>query len=144
VTHSLQWKNRIDFVIVRLSNEQEFKNTFTILKINLIKLFLVFFSAATIIIADALIKKISDGNSFFSIIRDPWMILICGLYLVQIFAAIFVFISKGELAIYTNLFIIFYGIFGIVIGVLFFKENISTVQMIGIGFGLLGAVLMNI
>jgi EamA domain-containing membrane protein RarD len=108
------------------------------------KLFLLFFSAVTIIVADALIKKISTGHTFFDIIKDPWMILICGLYLAQIFAAIFIFIFKGELAIYTNLFIIFYGIFGVIVGILFFKETLSPIQMIGIGFGLLGAILMNL
>ncbi len=112
--------------------------------INFIRLFLVFFSAVTIIVADSLIKKISTGQTFFGVIKDPWMILVYALYLVQIFFAIFIFIFKGELAIYTNLFIIFYGIFGVVIGILFFKETISAIQMLGIGLGLLGAILMNL
>jgi EamA domain-containing membrane protein RarD len=111
---------------------------------NLIRLTLVFLSALTIIVADALIKKISIGHTFFNVIKDPWMILILGLYLVQISFAIFIFIFKGELALYTNLFIIFYGILGIIIGILFFKENITLVQIIGIGLGLFGAILMNL
>lgn len=111
---------------------------------NLIRLTLVFFSALTIIIADSLIKNISTDQTFFSIIKNPWMLLIYGLYLVQIFFTIFIFIFKGEIAIYANSFIIFYGILGIIIGVLFFKETITLLQMLGIGLGLLGAVLMNL
>ena len=111
---------------------------------NLIRLSLVFLSAITIIIADSLIKRISTGQNFFGVIKDPWMILVYALYLIQIFFAIFIFIFKGELAIYTNLFIIFYGIFGIIIGILFFKETLSVIQIVGIGFGLIGAILMSL
>jgi EamA domain-containing membrane protein RarD len=110
----------------------------------LLRLLLIILSATTIIIADSLIKKISAGQSFFNIIKNPWMILVYALYLIGIFIAIFIFISKGELAIYANLFIIFYGIFGVVIGMIFFKETISTIQIAGIGFGLIGAILMNL
>ena len=111
---------------------------------NFARFTLVFFSAVTIIIADSLVKKISDGQNFLSVIRNPWMLLVYGLYLVQIIFAIFIFILKGELAIYTNLFIIFYGVFGVIIGVLFFQEGLTTVQMLGIALGLAGAVLMNL
>lgn len=111
---------------------------------NLLRFSLILLSSATIIIADSLIKKISTGHSLFNVIKDPWMILVYTLYLIGIFIAVLVFISKGELAIYTNLFIIFYGVFGVIIGITFFKETISTMQIAGIGFGLLGAVLMNL
>jgi EamA domain-containing membrane protein RarD len=111
---------------------------------NLIRFFLVFFSAITIIIADSLIKKISTGQNFWTVLKDPWMIAVYALYLVQIFFAIFIFIFKGGLAIYTNLFIIFYGIAGIIIGVIFFKEALSVVQIVGIILGLAGAILMNL
>lgn len=112
--------------------------------INLLRLSLVFLSATTIIIADSIIKKISIDQTFFEVIKNPWTILIYALYLIQIFFAILIFVYKGELAIYTNLFIIFYGIFGIIIGVFFFKETLSVVQLIGISLGLFGAILMSI
>jgi len=111
---------------------------------NFVRFVLVFFSAVTIIVADALIKKVSTDQSFVHVLKDPWMLAICGLYLIQIFLAIFIFIFKGELAIYTNLFIIFYGIFGVLFGLLFFHESLSFVQGVGIFLGLLGAVLMNL
>ncbi len=107
-------------------------------------LFLILFSAVTIIIADSLIKKISAGQTFSQVISNPWIIVICGLYLLQIFLIILVFIFAGELALYVNLFIIFYGILGIIIGISFFKETITTTQFIGITLGLIGAVLINL
>ncbi len=104
----------------------------------------MFFSAVTIIVADSFIKQISAGQSFISIMKNPWMVLVYALYLIQIFFAILIFIFEGELAIYSNLFIVFYGILGICIGLLFFKEHLGVVQMIGICLGLIGAVLMNL
>jgi len=111
---------------------------------NPINFILVFLSAVTIIIADSFIKQISAGQSFVGILKNPWVALVYGLYLIQIFFAILIFIFEGELAIYSNLFIIFYGILGVCIGLIFFKEHISVVQMIGIGLGLIGAFLMNL
>lgn len=70
------------------------------------------------------------------------MIPVYVLYLLQIFLAVPIFLHEGELAIYANLFIVFYGIFSVVFGVYFFRENLSIMQMLGIGLGLIGAVLM--
>ncbi len=111
---------------------------------NLIRFILIFFSAVTIIFADAIIKKISLDQTFFDVLKNPWVILVYGLYLVQIFCAILIFIFWGEIAIYSNLFVVLYGILGVVIGILFFKESVSMIQMVGIGLGLVGAVLMNL
>lgn len=68
----------------------------------MLKLFLVLLSAMAIILADALIKKVSQ-QSFLNVLRDPWMIAICGLYIVQIGFAIFIFMLKGELSILKKL-----------------------------------------
>jgi len=112
--------------------------------INIFRIILICFSAVAIIVADSFLKKISTGQSFLNIIKDPWMILVLLLYLIQIFFVIFLFIFKIDLAIYSNLFIIFYGIFGVVIGLICFKESLSPIQMCGIGLGLIGAVMMNL
>lgn len=111
---------------------------------NLLRFALVFSSALTIIVADSIIKKVSVGQSFFEVLKDPWIILVYALYFIQILFAVLIFIFKGELAIYTNLFIIFYGIFGVVVGILYFKESLTPIQAVGIFLGLLGAVLINL
>lgn len=72
------------------------------------------------------------------------MLLVYFLYLIQIFLAIAIFIFKGELAIYSNLFIVFYGVFGVCVGVMFFGESLGLIQIAGISLGLIGAVLMNL
>ena len=108
-----------------------------------INLLWVFLSAIFIILADSLIKKISIQGSFAVAFLDPWMLVAYILYFVQILFAIAIFTNKGELAIYTNLFIVFYSLFGVLIGVLFFKESLSYFQMAGIFFAVIAAALLN-
>ena len=111
--------------------------------LNAIQIFLIFLSALTVIVADAVIKKVSAGEKFLEILVDPWMILVYALYFIQILFAVYIFIHEGEIAIYSNLYNIFYGILGVLIGILFFKEGLSFVQMVGVVLGLAGTVLMN-
>jgi len=101
-------------------------------------------SAVLIIIADTIIKKESISHEFLKSFSSPLMILAYFLYFIQIVIAIYIFKKGGELAIYTNLYIIFYSILGIIAGVLIFSEHISLLQGIGIVFALIGAVLLNL
>ena len=103
----------------------------------------MFVSALLIAMADSLIKKISLGSTLSAVATNPWMILICVLYFVQIMIAAYVFINRGELAVYANLFIIFYSILMVLSGVLLFRESLSLLQIAGIVLALLGAVLLN-
>lgn len=101
-------------------------------------------SALLIIVADSIIKKESLSHGILGSIKTPLMFLAYFLYFVQIVIAILIFRKGGELAIYTNLYIIFYSIMGILAGVLVFSEHISIIQYIGIVFALIGAVLLNL
>ncbi len=107
------------------------------------QIFLVFLSALTVIVGDSIVKRISTGSTFFATLKDPWMLLVYLLYFLQILFAVYIFIYKGELAIYTNLYIIFYSILGIIFGIIFFKEGLNLVQIIGIALAILGGVLIN-
>lgn len=107
------------------------------------QILLVFLSALTIIIADAIIKKVSTAHTFAAAFQNPWMLLAYTLYFIQILLAIYIFVYRGEIALYSNLYVIFYGIFGVIVGVAFFQEDISAVQLVGVALGLVGAVLMN-
>ena len=103
----------------------------------------VFASAILIAVADMLIKKVALSGNFLSAVVNPQMILICVLYLVQVLLAVYVFINKGDLAIYGNLFIVFYSILMVALGMFVFKEHLSLMQSVGVVFALLGAVLIN-
>ncbi len=108
-----------------------------------LNLLFVFLSAALIIGADALIKKVAIQGSFWPAFYDPWMALAYLMYFVQILLAIGIFVNKGELAVYTNLFIVFYSLFGVMAGILFFKETLSSFQMAGVVFAIIAAILLN-
>src|SRR3989344_8220466 len=103
----------------------------------------MFLSAFLIAVADALIKKTSVSGSFFSAVFNPWMVLILALYFIQILLALYIFLNKGELAVYGNVFMVFYAILMVLFGVVFFGEQLSTLQILGIVLGLTGALLLN-
>ena len=108
-----------------------------------IGILLLFTSALLIAVADALIKKVSASGSLFAALLDPWMLVICLLYFIQIVIVTYIFIQKGELAVYGNLFIIFYSVMMILLGIFAFGENITFWQGVGIVLALGGAVLIN-
>ena len=110
---------------------------------NSLRLIVVILATLITIIADATIKKISRDGSVSSVLKNPWMIAVYALYFLQILSAIFIFVHKGEFAIYTNLFVVFYSIFGVLSGVLIFQETLSFVQWIGIALALAGVILIN-
>lgn len=103
----------------------------------------VFASAILIAVADALIKKTAVSGDFLSAVFNPWMLVICALYFIQILLAVYIFVQKGELAIYGNIFIVFYSISMVVLGVVVFQEHLSALQIVGIVLALTGAVLLN-
>jgi drug/metabolite transporter (DMT)-like permease len=71
------------------------------------------------------------------------MIAILVFYFVQILIAIYIFVNQGELAVYGNIFIVFYSIMMVLMGVFFFKEQLTLLQGVGIILALSGALLLN-
>ena len=111
--------------------------------LGLIAILAVFASAILIAVADALIKKAAVAGDFWSAALSPWMLAICGLYFIQILIVVYVFINKGGLAIYGNIFIVFYSVSMVLLGVFFFQEHLTMLQYIGIALALTGALLLN-
>jgi|SRR6185312_3466932 len=104
---------------------------------------IVFLSAVLIAIADALIKQTSISGKFIASALTPWMVLVCLLYFVQILMAVYIFVHKGDLAIYSNVFIVFYSILMVFLGIEYFGEQLTLVQALGVLLALAGAVLLN-
>lgn len=106
-------------------------------------LWLVLGTALLIAAADSLIKKSGMSGDFFSALMNPLMGSALVLYFIQVLLTLYIFLNKGELAIYANLFVAFYSILTIAIGVLVFKEHISVLQGLGIALALAGVFLIN-
>ena len=103
----------------------------------------LFACAVLVAAADALLKQMSVSTSFSSIVFNPWMIVVCLLYFIQVLFAVYVFMNKGGLAVFGNIFIVFYSVLTIVMGILIFGEHLSMWQGIGIALALVGAILIN-
>lgn len=110
---------------------------------NITRIVLICLATLITIIADAIAKKISKDQSMWMVLKNPWMIAVYVLYFFQILSAIYIFMHKGEFAVYTNLFVVFYSIFGVILGILYFQETLSLAQWIGIVFALAGVILIN-
>ena len=104
-------------------------------------LILVILSAFLVIAADALIK-LASNCSWNKLFYSPLMIACYVFYFVQIILAMMIFKSKGELAVYTNLFVVFYAILGVTFGCLMFNEKLTTTQVVGIVLAIAGAYLL--
>ena len=111
--------------------------------LNTIQIAAIFVSALLVTAADSLIKKITLQDGFLSAITNPWILLICAFYFVQILLAIYIFVYHGDLAVYGNLFIVFYAILMVLSNVFIFGGQLSLLQYTGIFLALVGAVLIN-
>jgi drug/metabolite transporter (DMT)-like permease len=111
--------------------------------INVVQIILILLSGVTIAVADALIKKISIQGGFWVTMMNPLMWIVYILYFVQIVFAVVVFLYQKELAVYSNIFLIFYSFSSLALGFLMFKEHINTVQLLGILLAIVAVMLMN-
>lgn len=109
-----------------------------------IQLLIVVAAAASVAIADVLIKRITvNSHSFADMFRNPLMIAVVGLYLAQIVLYAYVFLHKWDLTTVGVVQTLCYAAIIIVFGVLFFNEQLTVKHGLGIVAGLIGIVLMN-
>src|ERR1043166_6332816 len=111
--------------------------------LNGVGLSLVFASALLITVADSLIKKTSISGGFFSALFSPWMLVLCALYFIQILMAIYIFMNRGSLAVYGNLYDVFYSILMVLTGIILFREQLTLLQIAGVCFAIVGGMLIN-
>lgn len=111
----------------------------------LFQLGLIAVACSAVAFADVLLKKISlNAQSFGEAVRNPLMFGVALLYLIQILVFLYVFVNKGQLSIVGIIQTAVYAIIVVGAGVLFFNENISLIQGLGIALALLGVVFMNL
>jgi drug/metabolite transporter (DMT)-like permease len=111
----------------------------------LLEIGLIILGVSSVGIADVLIKKIfSPRTGFFTDVKNPLMIAVISLYIIQIIVFSFIFDHKAELGIVGIIQTALYAVIVIGSGILFFNEQISLLQWIGIGLAIVGVVLMNV
>lgn len=111
----------------------------------LLEVGLIIIAVCAVGFADVIIKKTAfHESSFWAALKNPLLLSVIALYMVQIVVFLYVFVRKAELGIVGIIQTALYAIIVIGSGILFFNEDISLVQGIGIGLAILGVVLMNI
>lgn len=105
---------------------------------------LIILGVAAVAIADVFIKKVTSGtDNFWVAAKNPLMLAVIGLYLVQIIIFSYVFIRKAELSSVGIIQTALYALIVIGSGVLFFKEDITMQKGIGMTLAILGVLLIN-
>lgn len=95
-------------------------------------------------VADALIKKLALAGSFWAAMKNPLALAVLALYALQIALFVYVFRHQWKLGIAGNVQMVFYSLTVIILGLIFFKEQLSLIQGMGIGLALVGVVLMSL
>ncbi len=112
--------------------------------VNTIQLLAIVLAGVSVGVADVLIKKVALTGSFWSIFKNPLMIVILLLYVAQIAFFVHVFRYQWKLGIVGNIQMVFYSLTMILLGLIIFGEKISLAQGAGIGLALIGVILMNL
>ena len=106
---------------------------------------LILTAGAVVAVADVIIKKIVfTGIDFKTALKDPRMLLVLGLYMVQIILFLYLFTTKSYLSFVGIGQAVIYTIIVIGSGTLLFNEILSLTQAIGIGLAVMGIIFMNL
>jgi len=101
-------------------------------------------AVAAVAIGDVCLKKASLAGSFSQALFSPWIAAAVVLYLYQILFFTYVFVSGWRLSIVGMMQTVLYALIVSGIGVLYFKESLSTGQGIGMTLAFAGVLMMNI
>ena len=92
----------------------------------------------------ALLKRIAIGASFTDALKNPLMVGVLFLYLVQIAFFTYVFVNDWQLGVVGILQMVAYSVFVVMTGVFIFKESFTLTQYLGFVLAVFGAVLINL
>lgn len=110
-----------------------------------IEISLIVIAVVAISIADVLLKKISvPATSFMSAVKNPLMLGVAGLYLIQIVIFLYVFVKKAELGAVGIIQTALYAFIVVGSGILFFNEEITVLKGVGMALAVLGVILINL
>jgi multidrug transporter EmrE-like cation transporter len=105
---------------------------------------IVILAGIAVAIADGIIKKTAIGVSFTDALKNPLMIGVVFLYLVQIAFFTYVFVNGWQLGVVGVLQMVAYSVFVMITGVFIFKESFTVTQYLGFVLAISGAILINL
>ncbi len=93
-------------------------------------------------IADVFLKKATLNSSLDQVLRSPWLWCAVGLYLLQIGFFTYAFVAGWQLSHLGSLQTVLYALIVLAAGVLIYQETVTSVQVAGIVFAVIGVVLI--
>jgi drug/metabolite transporter (DMT)-like permease len=100
-------------------------------------------AVVAVAVADVLLKKATVHGDLAQAVRSPWLWGAVVLYLVQIGFFTYAFVAGWKLSIIGSLQAALYGLIVVAAGVLFYRETVTPVQVIGALLAVGGVVLIN-
>ena len=94
-------------------------------------------------IGDVLLKKAAVQGSLEHTLRSPWLWGAVALYLLQVALFAVVFIAGWKLSHVGVLQAVLYTVVVLVAGIVFYRETVTPVQVIGMLLAVAGVVLIN-
>jgi drug/metabolite transporter (DMT)-like permease len=97
-----------------------------------------------IAIADVFLKQASHSNNFVSALKSGWFWAAIGMYIFQVVAFTYLFVSKIELSVVGIIQTVLYAAIVLGAGFFIYKETFTPLQYTGLGLALLGVILINL
>ncbi len=104
---------------------------------------LVLLAVFAVAFADVFLKEASKVGTFSLTLRSPWFWAAAGMYLFQVVAFAYLFVSKVELSAVGVIQTALYAIIVLGAGLLFYHETFSATQYVGMALALVGVFLIN-
>lgn len=102
-------------------------------------------AVVAVAVADVLTKKVAfNATSYAAALKNPLMIAVVALYLVQIGLFLYVFFRKAELGTVGIIQMALFAVIVVGSGMLFFGEHMTVVRAVGMGLAILGVVLVGL
>lgn len=106
---------------------------------------LIIVAVSAVAVADVFTKRIaSSTSSYASALKNPLIIAVVILYVLQIAIFLYVFVKKGELGTVGVIQTALYALIVITSGILFFNEKMTLLKAIGMGLAVIGVILLNL
>lgn len=99
-------------------------------------------AAVTAAAADTLLRQAGAAPSLADALRNPLIIGVIVLYLVQIALLGITFVQHAKLGVIGSLQTVLYSLLVLATGFFIFHERLSPAQLVGVGFALVAVVLL--
>lgn len=110
----------------------------------ILEIFLIIIAVSCVAVADVLLKKVAfNVSGFVESLKNPLMLGVVVLYLSQIVIFLYVFVRKAELGVVGIVQTALYAVIVIGSGIIFFGEDFSPRQIVGVALALGGVALIN-